>query len=130
MTLLLVHMKYTRCTLHITVDKEHRDIILIPRDFVFQTPIVSALIWFFSFLLSYLQFEFLSVLTYLLRLWVSQFAVLCTCLTADVPSPWTWTHIPVNMVIIRIYNCQTRTQLLNIVLCIRQSSSIFSCNQN
>ena len=64
-------------------------IVLIARDFVFQTSIVSVCISFFSFLLSYLQFEFLSVSMYLLSLWVSQFAVLCNCRCKL--RPWTWT---------------------------------------
>ena len=50
-------------------------------------------IWFFSFLQSYLQFELQSVSTFLLRLWVSQFAAPCSCLPAAVSRTWTWTHI-------------------------------------
>ena len=41
-----------------TVDKEYHFIVLITRNFVFQTSIVSAGVCFFSFLLSALQFEF------------------------------------------------------------------------
>ena len=111
--------------LFVTVDKEYHIIVLIARDFVFQTSIVSAGIWFISFLLAYLWFEFLSVFVYLLRLWVTQSAVACIRQPAAVSWTWTWTwtwtHISVNMVIICIYNCQTHTQLLNIVLCIIQS---------
>ena len=35
----------------VTVDKIYHIIVLIPRDFVCQSLIVSVLIWFFSFLL-------------------------------------------------------------------------------
>ena len=37
----------------------------------------------------HLQFEFLSVFRYLVRLWVAQSAVLCSCLPAAGSSTWT-----------------------------------------
>ena len=56
--MLLVHGNDIVVSMHIyiTVDKEHHTIVPLPRDFVFQTSIVSELIWFISILLSYLQF--------------------------------------------------------------------------
>ena len=136
MTLLVVHMKY-QMHIYITVDKECHIIGLIPRNFVFQTLIVSELIWFLLFLLNYLQFVSLTFMQFK----VSWGWKMCSSLTVQpllIPESWTWTwnlelgtwtHIPVDMVIICIYNCQTRPQLLIIELYKIQSFCIFSCNQ-
>ena len=141
-TLLSVHIKH-QMHIYITVDKEHYIIVFIPLDFVFQTLIVPELIWFFSFLLSYLQF----VSVQFMRFNVICGWRMCSSLTVRPQlllesSTWTWnlelgpwnlklgtcTHIPVNMVTICIYNCQTRTQILIIVIYKIQSFSVFSCN--
>ena len=75
-----------------TVTLEYHIIVLIARDFVFRHRSFLYGFRFFSFLLSYLQLEFLSVSTYLLSLWVSKFAVLCNCRSKLRPSTWTSTR--------------------------------------
>ena len=86
---------------------------------------------FFSFMLSYLQFKFLSMSTYLFSLWVSQFAVLCNCRCKL--RLWTWaatrifvwdTHICRGGLVF------TTAKLVLILCSIIQLFSFFSCNQN
>ena len=60
----------------VTVNMEYYIIVLITRNFVFRDQSFLYGFRFFSFLLSYLQFEFLSMSADLLRCWVSQFAAL------------------------------------------------------
>ena len=153
-------MIYTRCTLHVaglvhiryticTIACYRYFMLLLIRDcrqetfqlyYLFlvtlfsQTSRVSARICFFSILLSYLQFE----VSFLVH--VSHEVVFCTiCRPLQLSDrrcsfdlgPETQNHISVDMVIIRIYNCQTRTQLLIIVRYNKiRSFSGFSCNQN
>ena len=105
----------------VTVNMEYHIIVLIARDFVFLTSIVLEWIWF------------LLVSDELFAVWVSThvnvslevvgFSICrplqlsdCSCFFVLNWELGTWTHIPVDMVIILIYNCQTRTQLLEIVL--------------
>ena len=137
-------MKY-QMHIYITVVKEHHIIVLIPLYFDFQTSIVSELLWFFLFLLRYLQFVSLQFM----RFKVSWGWRICSSLTVrsrllPESSTWTWNlelelgawnlelgpRIPIDMVIKCIYNCQTCTQLLISVLYKIQSFSIFPCNQN
>ena len=159
MTLLVVHMKYTVYSQHVTRLVHWNDIVgsihEIPDAYLyycrqgmsyysthssrlyFQTLIVSELIWFFSFMLNYLQFVSLTFMQFK----VSWGWKMCSSLTVQpqlIPESltWTlnlelgtWTHILVDIVIICIYNCQTRPQLLIIVLYKIQSCCIFSWNQ-
>ena len=95
----LVHENYTRCILHVTgfmlililtVGKKHYCYSTYSSQLCLQTSIVSAESSFFSFLLV-LHSEFLSnllpsLLMYLVRVWVAQSDVLCSCLPAAVSS--------------------------------------------
>ena len=106
----------------VTVNREYPIIVLIARDFVFQTFIVSAWIWF------------LLVSAELFAVWVSIhvnvslevvcFTICCPLQLSDCSS--IFALYPHNLSIwLCFYTCQTHTLLLNNVLYHTQSFSVF-----